>query len=459
MTKKIIIIGGGPGGYVAAIRAAQLGAQVTVVERGKLGGTCLNRGCVPTKTLLHAARIYKTVQNTRQLGIYCTIDSFRYDKMVEGKNEVVRNNAIGIETIFKNRHIKLLSGIARLSDPTTLKIETAEGKRVKESADALVIATGSEPLIPKFIKFDGDRVITTTEALDLDNLPSSIVIVGGSVSGCEFACLFGQLGSRVYLIEMLDRIVPTEDKELSRRLAGRLKRLGVNVMTKTRVESLERQYPVSSVTVFTDKDQINADYCLLAMGRKLNTENIGLETLGIDFSSEGIKTDKRMQTNVSGVYAVGDVTGKYQLAHVASEQGIIAVENIMEIDATMDYGAIPSFIYTDPEIASVGLKPEEAVEKGMDIIEGKATFKGNAMAHVIKQTSGFVKTVIDKKTLKILGVHMFGPHVTELLPEAVTMIKMDMTLADVKNVIYPHPTLSETVKESALAAAGEAIHA
>ncbi|MDP7353704.1 MAG: dihydrolipoyl dehydrogenase [Desulfobacterales bacterium] len=459
MTKKIIIIGGGPGGYVAAIRAAQLGAQVTVVERGKLGGTCLNRGCVPTKTLLHAARIYKTVQNTRQLGIYCTIDSFRYDKMVEGKNEVVRNNAIGIETIFKNRHIKLLSGIARLSDPTTLKIETAEGKRVKESADALVIATGSEPLIPKFIKFDGDRVITTTEALDLDNLPSSIVIVGGSVSGCEFACLFGQLGSQVYLIEMLDRIVPTEDKELSRRLAGRLKRLGVNVMTKTRVESLERQYPVSSVTVFTDKDQINADYCLLAMGRKLNTENIGLETLGIDFSSEGIKTDKRMQTNVSGVYAVGDVTGKYQLAHVASEQGIIAVENIMEIDATMDYGAIPSFIYTDPEIASVGLKPEEAVEKGMDIIEGKATFKGNAMAHVIKQTSGFVKTVIDKKTLKILGVHMFGPHVTELLPEAVTMIKMDMTLADVKNVIYPHPTLSETVKESALAAAGEAIHA
>lgn len=459
MTKKIIIIGGGPGGYVAAIRAAQLGAQVTVVERGKLGGTCLNRGCVPTKTLLHAARIYKTVQNTRQLGIYCTIDSFRYDKMVEKKNKVVRNNAIGIETIFKNRHIKLLSGIARLSDPTTLKIETAEGKRVKESADALVIATGSEPLIPKFIKFDGERVITTTEALDLDNLPSSIVIVGGSVSGCEFACLFGQLGSRVYLIEMLDRIVPTEDKELSRRLAGRLKRLGVNVMTKTRVESLERQYPLSSVTVFTDKDQINADYCLLAMGRKLNTENIGLETLGIDFSSKGIKTDKRMQTNVSGVYAVGDVTGKYQLAHVASEQGIIAVENIMEIDATMDYGAIPSFIYTDPEIASVGLKPEEAVEKGMDIIEGKATFKGNAMAHVIKQTSGFVKTVIDKKTLKILGVHMFGPHVTELLPEAVTMIKMDMTLADVKNVIYPHPTLSETVKESALAAAGEAIHA
>ncbi|MFQ5485040.1 MAG: dihydrolipoyl dehydrogenase [Desulfobacterales bacterium] len=459
MSKKIVIIGGGPGGYVAAIRAAQLGAQVTLVEKKKLGGTCLNRGCVPTKTLLHAARIYKTVRTARQFGIYSTTDSIRYDKMVEKKNEVVRNNIIGIETIFKNRHIRLIDGTARLSDPNTIKIETAEGKSVEESADAVVIASGSEPLIPKSIKYDGDRVITTTEALDLDNLPSSIAIVGGSVSGCEFACLFGQLGSRVYVIEMLDRIVPTEDKEISRRLSGQLKRLGVNVMTKTSVKSLERRYPAGSVSVFTDKGEVSTDYCLLAVGRKLNTNNIGLETLGIDFSRKGIKTDKRMQTNVPGVYAAGDVTGTYQLAHVASAQGIIAVENIMKIDSTMDYRAIPSFIYTDPEIASVGLKPEEAVEKSIDIIEGKATFKGNAMAHAIEQSGGFVKTVIDKKTDKILGIHMFGPRVTELLPEAVIMIKMNMTSADVKNIIHPHPTLSETVKESVLAAAGEAIHA
>ena len=458
MPKKIIIIGGGPGGYVAAIRAAQLGAQVMVVEKEKLGGTCLNWGCVPTKTLLHASRIYKMAQNTRQFGIYCRVDSFRFDKMVEKKNEVVRNNVLGIETLFKKKNIRLINGTACLSDPYTLEIETKEGKILKESADAIIIATGSEPLIPKFIKFDGDRVITTTEALDLEHLPSKIAIIGGSVSGCEFACLFGQLGCTVYLIETLDRIVPAEDQEISRRLAAALKRIGVKVMTKTAVKNLQRQYPEGSVNLFTDNGQLEADYCLLAMGRDLNTGNIGLEKLGIIFSPKGIDVNERMQTNVSDIYAVGDVTGKYLLAHVASEQGIVAVENIMEIDATMDYSAVPNFIYTDPEIASVGLKSEEAVEKGMDIIEGKATFKTNAMAHALQETSGFVKTVIDKKTRKILGIHMFGPHATDLLAEAVTIVKIGMTLENLKNVIHPHPTLSETVKESVLTSIGEAIH-
>ncbi len=458
MAKKIIIMGGGPGGYVAAIRAAQLGAQVLVVEKDELGGTCLNRGCVPTKTLLHASRIYRTMLNCREYGIYCTTDSIRFDKMVAKKNAVVRNNVSGIYALLKKNKISFIKGSATIREPKTIKIQREDGKHVKESADALVIATGSQPLVPGSLKYDGDRIITTTEALDLDHLPASIAIVGGSVSGCEFACLFSQLGSRVCLIEMLDRIVPTEDKEISRRMADRLKQLGVNLMTKTALKSLERQYPDGSVNVFTDKEQIKADYCLLTMGRKLNTENIGLEALGIDFSSKGIKINERMETNVSGVYAVGDVTGKYLLAHVASEQGIIAVENIMEIDATIDYSAVPNFIYTDPEIASVGLKTEEAVEKGMDIIEGKATFKTNAMAHAMAETSGFVKTVIDKKTRKILGVHIFGPHATDLLAEAATMTTMGMTLENVKNVIHPHPTLSETVKESVLAAVGQAIH-
>lgn len=458
MAKKIIIIGGGPGGYVAAIRAAQLGAQVLVVEKEELGGTCLNWGCVPTKTLLYASRIYRTVLNCREYGIYCTTDSFRFDKMVEKKNAVVRITVSGIYSLLKKNNISFIKGNARIRDPKTIEIQRQDGKHVKESADALVIATGSQPMVPSSLKYDGDRIISTTEALDLDHLPASIAIVGGSVSGCEFACLFSQLGSRVYLIDMLDRIVPTEDREISRRLEDRLTRLGVTVMTETAVKSLERQYPDGSVKVFTDKEQIHADYCLLAMGRKLNTENIGLESLGVDFSSKGIKINERLETNLAGVYAVGDVTGKYLLAHVASEQGIIAAENIMGNDGTMDYGVIPSFIYTHPQIASVGLKSEEAVEKGLDIIEGKATFKTNAMAHAMEETSGFIKTVIDRKTYKILGVHMFGPHATDLLAEAVTMLKMGMTLENVKNVIHPHPTLSETVKESVLAAVGQAIH-
>jgi dihydrolipoamide dehydrogenase len=458
MAKKIIIIGGGPGGYVAAIRAAQLGAQVLVVEKDELGGTCLNWGCVPTKTLLHASRIYRTMLNCREYGIYGTTDSIRFDKMVAKKNSVVRNNVSGIRALLQKNNISVVKGRAIIREPKTIEIQREDGKHVNESADALIVATGSQPLIPDSIKTDQDRIITTTEALDLDHLPTSIAIVGGSVSGCEFACLFSQLGSRVYLIEMLDRIVPTEDREISRRLADRLKQLGVKLMTQTAVKSLERQYPNGSVKVFTDKEKINVDYCLLTMGRKLNTEKIGLEALGIDFSSEGIKINERMETNVAGVYAVGDVTGRYLLAHVASEQGIIAAENIMANGVTMDYSAVPSFIYTHPEIASVGLKSEEALKKGLDIIEGKATFKTNAMAHAMEETSGFIKTVLDKRTLKILGVHIFGPHATDLLAEAVTMLKMGMTLENVKNVIHPHPTLSETVKESVLAAVGQAIH-
>jgi len=323
----------------------------------------------------------------------------------------------------------------------------------------LVIATGSEPLVPDFMKFDKNLVITTTEALDLDHRPDSIAIVGGSFSGCEFACLFAQLGAQVTLIEMLDRIVPTEDMEISRRLEGALGVLGVKVMTKTRIEKVEKQYPAGSVRLTTNRnDQITADYCLLAMGRKLNTDDIDLERLRIEFSSKGISVNKRMETNVKNVYAIGDVTGKILLAHVASEQGIVAAENIMGVDSTMDYSAVPNFIYTDPEIGSVGIKEEEAIAMGIDVIKGKAIFKTNAMAHAIGNTTGFVKCIVDRDTKKILGIHVLGPHATDLLAEAVTMVRVGMTLEQVKSVIHPHPTLSETIKEAALASIDQAIH-
>jgi dihydrolipoamide dehydrogenase len=459
MSKKIMIIGGGPGGYVAALRAAQLGARVSVVEGEELGGTCLNWGCVPTKTLLHTARIYQTTQHCRQYGIYCTVDSIRFDKMVEKKNEVVRNNVAGIHGLFKKNKICLIKGKGRILDSTTVEIRDRDGQYVKESANAIVIATGSRPLVPGFIKYDGDRIITTTEALDLDHLPASIAVIGGSVSGCEFACLFSQLGSRVHLIEMLDSIVPTEDREIARRLEGRLKRLGVTVMTQTAVKGLERNYPDGSVDIKMEGETIRADYCLLAMGRRLNTEEMGLDETGIAYSPAGIVVNDCMETTVANIYAVGDVTGKFLLAHVASEQGIVAVENIMGRKSSMNYDAVPGFIYTDPEIASVGLKAAEAAKRGLEILEGRATFKTNAMAHAMEETSGFVKTVVDKKTHRILGVHIFGPHATDLLAEAVTMVKAEMTLERVKETIYPHPTLCETVKEAVLAAVGEAIHA
>ncbi len=459
MARKVVIIGGGPGGYVAAVRAAQLGAQVTVVEKHLLGGTCLNWGCVPTKTLLHGARIYRMLQNTRRFGIYCTPGPLRFDKMVENKNVVVQNNVSGIEDLFKKHGIKIRRGAGRLLDPGAVEVQTEEGETIKETAEAVVIATGSEPLVPGFIKLDGDRIITTTEALDLDHLPGRIAIVGASVSGCEFACLFGLLGSKVTLIEMLDRIVPTEDGEISRRLHGALRALGIKVMTQTAVSRLEKQYPDGSIRVITqNNDQIDADYCLLAMGRKLNTEDIGLEKVGIEFSPKGIVINDRMETNIRNIYAIGDVTGKILLAHVASEQGIVAAENVMGGDSTLDYSAIPNFIYTDPEIGSVGITEQEARERGMDIVKGKATFKTNAMAHAIGDTTGFVKCILDRETKRILGVHILGPHATDLLGETVTMVRTGMTLEAVKGVVHPHPTLSETVKEAVLASIDQAIH-
>jgi len=459
MTKRLIIIGGGPGGYVCAVRAAQLGAQVSVVEKGELGGTCLNRGCVPTKTLLHSARVYKALDSLRSLGIYCTPGEVRFDKMVENKNAVVRNNVSGIGNLFKKNRIKTIKGRGRLLDPGTVEIEGEDGKLARETADSVVIATGSEPLVPGFIRLDRDRVITTTEALNLDHVPGSIAIIGGSVSGCEFASLFGQLGSEVTLVEMLDRLVPTEDSEISRRLEGSLRVLGVKVKTRTAIKAVERRYPDGSVRLITEKDDpIEADYCLLAMGRRLNTEGIGLEEVGVAFSPKGIVTDQRMETSVKGVFAVGDVTGKVLLAHVASQQGIVAAENIMEKDAAMGYSAVPDFIYTEPEIASVGMTEQEAADRGVEVLKGKAIFKANAMAHAMGNTTGFVKCLVARKTGKILGIHIMGPHATDLLAEGVAMVGTGMTVEEVKGLIHPHPTLSETVKEAVLASIGQAIH-
>lgn len=458
MAKKIIIIGAGPGGYAAAIRATQLGAQATVVEKGMLGGTCLNWGCVPTKTLLHAAHIYRIAQSTRQFGIYATVDSFRFDKMVARKNAVVRTNVHGIERLFKKNNIQTAKGTGRLLGTNTVEIQTVDGNTAQEKADAIIVATGSEPLVPDFIKLDKDRIITTTEALDLDRVPKSVAIIGGSVSGCEFASLFAQLGSKVYLIEMLDRLISMEDVEISKRLEDALKSLGVTVMTKTTVKKLERQYPSGAVRVITENNQISADYCLLTMGRKLNTKNLNLEHVGIEFSGKGIVVNEKMETNVNNVYAIGDVTGKFLLAHVASQQGIVAVENIMGHETTMDYAAVPSFIYTDPEIAGVGLKEAEANKQGIDVLEGKTTFKTNAMAHAFGETNGFIKTVVDRATRKILGIHMLGSHATDLLGEAVTIVSTGMTIEDVKRVIHPHPTFCETLKEAVLTSVNESLH-
>ncbi len=459
MNKKIIIIGGGPGGYVAAIRAAQLGATVTVIEKKVLGGTCLNRGCVPTKTLLHSARLYQSVLNSRKFGVYNTMPSFRFDKMVKRKDEIVQTNVNGIKYLFQKNKIESIEGTASLLDKHTVNVLYHDGRSEQLKADAILLATGSEPLTPKFLKYDGDRVITTTEALTLDHIPRSIAIVGASVSGCEFACLFSQLGAEVHLIEMLDRIVPTEDREISAKLLNDFKQSGINILTSSPVEQIERIYPSGNVKLAVkDQSSLEVEYCLLTLGRALNTDGIGLDELGIAYSPQGIEVNDHLQTNVENIYAVGDVTGKWLLAHVAYEQGIVAVENIMGHAITMDYQTVPAFIFTHPEIASVGRQEGELKAEGIEYLTGKNFFKANAMAQGMGEADGFVKVLADAKSHQILGIHMIGPHATDLLGEVVTMIKNKMTVEQVKDVIHPHPTLSEVVKEAVLATVGQAIH-
>ena len=444
---------------MAAIRAAQLGADVTVIEKKVLGGTCLNRGCVPTKTLLQSARCYQSVLNSREFGVYNTMQSFRFDKMIKRKDDIVKTNVNGIKHLFQKNKINFLEGTASLEDQNTVSILYPDGKTELLKADAIILATGSEPLTPNFLKFDGDRVITTTEALKLDKVPKSIAIVGGSVSGCEFASLFSQLGAEVHLIEMLEGIVPTEDNEIASKLSNELKKSGINILTNSPVKAIERIYPSGDVKLAVKgQASLQVEYCLLTLGRKLNTENIGLETLDIKHSSAGIEVNTQMQTNIDHIYAVGDITGKLLLAHVASEQGIIAVEHIMGKKVSMDYQTVPAFIYTHPEISSVGRQEDELKKESINYLTGKNYFKSNAMAMGMGEGDGFVKVFVDTKSHQILGIHMIGPHATDLVAEAVMIIKNKMTVEQIKDVIHPHPTLSEVIKEAVLATIDQAIH-
>jgi dihydrolipoamide dehydrogenase len=458
--KKLLIIGAGPGGYVAAIRAAQMGGEVAIIEKEDVGGTCLHKGCVPTKCLLQSARIYREIQDTRKFGVYCSDWSYRFDKMVEAKGEIVRAQANGIRSLLRKHKIRLINGKARLLDPHTVEIEGAGRKAGKESADAIIISTGSEPLIPAFVPRLGDRVITTTEALNLDDVPKTIAIIGGSIAGCEFACLFTTLGSRVTVVEMLSTILPSEDEEISAFLASQMEKEGIEIICEARVNALEKEYPRGRVGVkFEGGGGIEADYCLLALGRRPCTDGLNLGEVGVRYSDRGIEVNERMETSIPNVYAVGDVTGTILLAHWASAQGIVAAENAMGHEVRLEGEGVPSCIWTHPEIGSVGVTENEARERGMDVRIGKMHFRSNSMANALRESEGFIKVVLDNGDGRIIGVHIIGTHASELIAEGTIAVRKGMTPDDMKTIIHAHPTLSETFQEAMLSASGLAIHA
>ncbi|TCS84063.1 dihydrolipoyl dehydrogenase [Tepidibacillus fermentans] len=467
----VAFIGGGPGGYVAAIRAAQLGLKVAVVEKERLGGTCLHHGCIPSKSLLRSAEIYRNAKEGEEFGIIAQNVTFNFAQVQERKRKVVDQLTKGIEHLFKKNKITVFEGFGRIVGTSstapengTVSIEKANGEKETISAKNVIIATGSRPRSLPGLQIDGTYVMTSDEALEMQELPKSMIIIGGGVIGMEWASLLNDFGVDVTVIEFLPRILPLEDEEISKDMTRVMKKRRVKIHTSTAVIPESVKVVDGHVELEAKKgDQIiqfSADKVLVSVGRIANTENIGLENTKVEVERGVIKVNEFFQTAEPNVYAIGDVIGGLQLAHVASHEGIIAVEHIAGKDPRpMDYLAVSKCTFTSPEVASVGMSEDEAKEKGYEVKVGKFQFRGIGKALVHGEVDGFVKIVADKNTNELLGVHMIGPHVTDMITEAGLAKVLKATPWEIAHTIHPHPTLSEAVLEATLDVDGKAIHA
>ncbi len=461
--KHIALLGAGPGGYVAAIRAAQLGARVTVVENQALGGVCLNWGCIPSKALLAVVELGEKAKKANDLGLTLS-GQVGYDvaRMVARKQKVVDTLVKGIATLFKTWSIEHVAGTGELLDERTLRVVRGDGSETRVSADALVVATGSSwPNLPLF-PVDGRHIITSKEALDMTAIPARLLIIGGGVEGCEFAALYSGLGTQVTMVELLPRILPLEDEEVSGVMLRELKKRTVSVCTGTTVEKLDRQGGSLTATL-KDGTTLTADQVLVSVGRGLNSKGIGLERAGVQVGKRGeILVNSRMETNVPGIYAIGDVTGKAMLAHVASAQGKVAVSNILGHGREINYDVVPAGIFTLPEIGRVGLTEDQARERaqaaGSDIKVGRFRHMALGKAQATGETTGLFKVIAEAKTDRLLGVHIVGSHAADLIHEAAFALHMGATAAQLADMIHAHPTLSEGLMEAAEDMEGIAIH-
>ncbi|MCC2641224.1 MAG: lpd [Nitrospira sp.] len=465
--KHLAILGAGPGGYVAAIRAAQLGARVTVIEHQALGGVCLNWGCIPSKALLSVVELGDKAKKARDFGIL--IDSpIAYDPaaMVARKNKVVSNLVKGIAILFKTWKIEHVQGTGELLDARTIRVAKPDGTETNITADGLIIATGSSwPNLPLF-PIDGTQIITSKQALDLDRIPGSLLIVGGGVEGCEFASLYSGLGTQVTMVEIMPRLLPLEDEEISQMTERELKKRGVEIHTGVAVEQVSRQ-PEAVTAHLRDGQSLNVEQVLVSVGRGFNSKNIGLEKAAVQIGSRGeIQVNDRMETNVSGVYAIGDVVGKAMLAHVASAQGKVAVENFLGHPRAIDYDVIPTGIFTLPEIGRVGLTEQQARDRclsaGKDPQQalkiGRFRYGALGKAQATGDAQGLVKIIAEADTDRILGAHILGAHATDLIHEAALAMQLGATVSRVADMIHAHPTFAEGLMEAMEDVDGRAIH-
>ncbi len=464
----LLIIGGGPAGYVAALRAAQLGAKPLVVEAAELGGVCLNRGCVPTKSLIESAGLYRTITGAaREHGISVSGVAIDLDAMVKRKAGVSRTLSDALAVLLPSRGIEIIPGRARFTGPHEVAI--APDERV--SFGKAIVCTGSSPWHPPIPGLDLPGVIGSDEALAPSDIPASLAVIGGGAVGCEFATIYAVLGCQVTIIEMLQSLVPTEDAEISQALQYYMEAQGITVITGARVELVERLEPATDaqtgegtalrIRLATPGGSRTVDVqrVLAAIGRRPNTAGLDLQAAGITVGRRGeIPVDGGMRTSVPGIFAAGDVTGGILLAHVAFEQGIVAAENALGRQVSFRQGIVPRCIYTDPEVAAVGMTEAAALDEGYDVAVGRFPFTNSGRAMAMGRPEGFVKAVTEKAGGQLLGVHIIGPHASELIAEAALALHHGSTIDDFAQVIHAHPTLTEAVKEAVLDARGEAIH-
>ncbi len=462
MKYDLIVIGSGPGGYVAAIRASQLGMKVGVVEKAELGGVCLNWGCIPTKSLLKSAQVYEYVKHAGDYGIEISGDSKPdFKNVIKRSREIADGMSKGIQFLFKKNKIDHLQGFGRLLKNNTVEVKDDNGKTQNFEAGHIILATGARSRELPNLKQDGEKVFGYRKAMTLEKLPETMVVVGSGAIGSEFANFYQSMGTQVTLVEFLPNVVPVEDEEVSKQLARSFKKMGMKILTSSTVESVDTSGKKCKVVIKTKKGEETheADVVLSAVGITPNLEGIGIEELGIEMENGKVKVDDYYRTSVKGIYAIGDIVHGPALAHVASAEGIACVEKIAGHDTPpVDYSNIPGCTYTTPEIASMGLTEKAAREAGYEIKIGKFPYTASGKASAAGAKEGFVKLIFDEKYGELLGAHLIGANVTEMIGELITSKTLETTGREIIKSVHPHPTMSEAIMEAAAAAYGEVIH-
>jgi dihydrolipoamide dehydrogenase len=456
---RIVVLGSGPGGYVAALRAARHGAAVTLVEKDLIGGTCLNRGCIPTKALLASAEALARARSGEKYGFEVS-GEVRPDlaRMMERKNGVVTQIRGNVEILLKKAKVEVIRGTGRLASGNKVLVDT-EGGTTTVDADRIIIATGSEPALLPMFDFSHPAILTSTSALELERTPESMLIVGAGVIGCEFASFFAELGTQITMVEMMQQMLPLEDERLAKQFQGVYRKRGIQVMLKTRVEAIAEYADDHVVAKLADGSEVRAEKVLVSVGRKPNSSDLGLETVGVEVDGRGyIVVNEYLETSAPGIYAIGDVNGGQMLAHVASHEAFVAVDNCLGARRARDLRSTPSCTYSHPEVASVGLNEKQALENGYQPVTGTYRFPALGKAVAMGEDVGYVQLIADKETDLILGASMMGPHVTDVIHEVALAVHTGLTVKQLGETIHAHPTIAEAVMEAAHDVHGESVH-